>query len=165
MSETFPEDILGETPKEDLPMGPLCGRCYDEVESDEDLQEAPCNEKPERFLGQPIGMYHCPDCGAMVLAGMEHPKVCKKCIDHLQGEGKDYPSQVCFDCGELYGSVKRDLSRGAFTMWEGKCAVCENEGTVTHPRAFGHLNNEWRKHKPCDSKTSERTGQQSEGCS
>lgn len=32
----------------------------------------PCPEQPERLLGQPIGMYHCPYCGAMQMAGMPH---------------------------------------------------------------------------------------------
>ncbi len=53
----------------------MCGRCYDdEVE----LVEPTCNEKPETFHG-PIGQYHCPDCGAMVIAGLEHPTVCLPC--------------------------------------------------------------------------------------
>jgi hypothetical protein len=31
-----------------------------------------CAFKPE-FTSGPIGMFHCPDCGAMVLAGYAHP--------------------------------------------------------------------------------------------
>jgi hypothetical protein len=31
-----------------------------------------CEHKPELTEG-PIGMYHCPECGKMVLAGMPHP--------------------------------------------------------------------------------------------
>ena len=57
----------------------ICGRCYDEVE----VFPAPCEEKPEELLGCPIGQYHCPDCGAMVLAGLPHPDLCKKCIDRM----------------------------------------------------------------------------------
>jgi len=56
----------------------MCGRCYDEVE---ELLPANCAEKPERLVGVPIGMYHCPDCGAMVLAGREHPELCRLCIE------------------------------------------------------------------------------------
>jgi hypothetical protein len=40
-----------------------------------------CKEKPEDLVGQSIGMYHCPDCGVMVLAGIPHPKVCKACTN------------------------------------------------------------------------------------
>ena len=31
-----------------------------------------CEHDPRETTG-PIGMYHCPDCGEMVVAGMEHP--------------------------------------------------------------------------------------------
>lgn len=33
---------------------------------------AKCPHDPRVLAGQPIGMYHCPDCGEMVVAGMEH---------------------------------------------------------------------------------------------
>lgn len=60
-----------------LPDGPLCGRCYvDGVE----LFPANCDEKPEALLGAPLGMYHCPDCGAMVVTGLPHPPMCAQCI-------------------------------------------------------------------------------------
>ena len=55
----------------------MCGRCYDE---DVDVFPANCAEKPEALLGQPIGQYHCPDCGAMVLAGIKHPDLCQLCL-------------------------------------------------------------------------------------
>jgi hypothetical protein len=28
---------------------------------------------PQQLAGEPLGMYHCPYCGGMVIAGMEHP--------------------------------------------------------------------------------------------
>ena len=59
-------------------MKEICGRCYAEVDK---IYPANCNEKPELLLGQPLGQYHCPDCGAMVLAGVPHPWLCKQCID------------------------------------------------------------------------------------
>jgi len=55
----------------------LCGRCYDEVDK---LFAANCKEKPELLIGMPIGMYHCPNCGAMLVAGFLHPELCIKCI-------------------------------------------------------------------------------------
>lgn len=56
----------------------MCGRCYDEgVE----LFAPLCVEKPELLRDQPIGMYHCPDCGAMVVACIPHPEVCGLCRD------------------------------------------------------------------------------------
>lgn len=32
----------------------------------------PCKEHPEMLYGQPIGMYHCPVCGEMQMAGSFH---------------------------------------------------------------------------------------------
>ncbi len=32
-----------------------------------------CSYDPRPLAGQPIGMFHCPLCGEMVIAGMEHP--------------------------------------------------------------------------------------------
>lgn len=54
----------------------MCGRCYREAVQ---LVRAPCNERPEQLKGAPIGQYHCPDCGAMLLAGLPHPDVCRQC--------------------------------------------------------------------------------------
>lgn len=31
-----------------------------------------CTYDPRPLLGAPMGMFHCPECGCMVLAGMEH---------------------------------------------------------------------------------------------
>jgi hypothetical protein len=59
---------------------PMCARCMDERE----LFPALCVEKPELLEGAPIGMYHCPDCGAMVMAGMPHPALCAACIEQAQ---------------------------------------------------------------------------------
>lgn len=33
----------------------------------------PCTYDPSPLKGVPIGMFHCPECGEMVVAGMEHP--------------------------------------------------------------------------------------------
>ena len=32
-----------------------------------------CTYDPKEYANQPIGMFHCPECGEMVLAGMDHP--------------------------------------------------------------------------------------------
>lgn len=56
----------------------MCGRCYEEVE---ETFFANCNEKPEKLTDQPLGQYHCPDCGAMIITGMLHFKLCQRCID------------------------------------------------------------------------------------
>lgn len=56
----------------------ICGRCYEVLD---EVFPANCQEKPELLLGQPIGQYHCRDCGAMVIAGVPHPPLCKACLD------------------------------------------------------------------------------------
>jgi len=61
----------------------MCGRCY---EWTEELYPHNCGEDPKKLLGQPIGMYHCPDCGGMVVAGMEHPLFCKRCSERKHPE-------------------------------------------------------------------------------
>lgn len=52
-----------------------------DIELPRDDIKGPCNElgepcpwpwEPQQLKGAPIGMYHCPYCGAMVLAGMLH---------------------------------------------------------------------------------------------
>ena len=56
----------------------ICGKCYAEVD---EVYPTRCNEKPEGLIEQPLGIYHCPDCGAMVVAGLPHPYLCKECIN------------------------------------------------------------------------------------
>lgn len=33
-----------------------------------------CTYDPKEMANQPIGMFHCPLCGEMVLAGLDHPE-------------------------------------------------------------------------------------------
>jgi hypothetical protein len=55
----------------------MCGRCY---EPDLPVFPANCKEKPEDMAGN-LGMYHCPDCGAMLIAGVPHPPLCVRCLE------------------------------------------------------------------------------------
>lgn len=32
-----------------------------------------CIYDPREMSGLPIGMFHCPECGEMVIAGLPHP--------------------------------------------------------------------------------------------
>ena len=32
-----------------------------------------CTYDPRPLVGEPIGMFHCPGCGRMVVAGLPHP--------------------------------------------------------------------------------------------
>lgn len=53
----------------------LCARCGS---AEEELFPTECRHKPEHTTA-PIGMYHCPDCGTMVLAGSPHFYLCSGC--------------------------------------------------------------------------------------
>jgi hypothetical protein len=47
--------------------------------------DADCPYDPREMTGKPIGMFHCPVCGQMVIAGMEHtPR-----LDDLLGSDHD----------------------------------------------------------------------------
>ena len=70
-----------------LPTGPLCGRCYAETE----LFPANCEEKPET-KGR-LGMYHCPDCGAMIMGGIPHFPLCKLCLERKHPSYDEMPKE------------------------------------------------------------------------
>jgi hypothetical protein len=33
-----------------------------------------CSHDPRLYKGFPVGQYHCPECGEMVVAGLPHPQ-------------------------------------------------------------------------------------------
>lgn len=39
----------------------------------EEGERCPWPWDPQQMVGVPMGMYHCPYCGAMVVAGVPHP--------------------------------------------------------------------------------------------
>lgn len=55
----------------------ICPKCLET----EALYPAKCNEKPETRINEPIGMYPCLYCGTMLIAGVEHPFLCERCIN------------------------------------------------------------------------------------
>ena len=92
-------DIFGDAPQpsqEPPPLKPMCCRCLDESD---DLFPANCSEKPELLTGAPLGMYHCPDCGAMVCAGFPHGPLCQTCHD------RKHPG---FDCDHTSAADKKE---------------------------------------------------------
>jgi hypothetical protein len=82
-------DLNNSTDPDDYWKPDVCGRCYEEGPT----VVANCDEHPETLKGHPIGQYHCPDCGAMVLAGWPHPKLCQKCYDRTH-PGFDTPNAI-----------------------------------------------------------------------
>ena len=67
-----------------------------------------CDFDPRPLAGMPIGMFHCPACGEMVLAGVAHPPS----LDELL-------AGYCWEC-ECYGvckcqfTVTTDSAEGGF---------------------------------------------------
>jgi hypothetical protein len=53
-----------------------------------------CDYDPKEMAGQPIGMFHCPSCGDMVLAGVDHPD-----MDEVEKRYKEY-------CDQQYENMK-----------------------------------------------------------
>lgn len=49
-----------------------------------------CSHDPRKTVG-PIGMYHCPECGQMVVAGFAHPDYDK--LDKFMKDQKDIPPE------------------------------------------------------------------------
>lgn len=72
----------------------MCGRCLDD---DVPLYEANCHEHPEILVGQPSGMYHCPDCGTVVVAGVPHPPLCRLCLERRHPMWDEPPSPETTD--------------------------------------------------------------------
>jgi hypothetical protein len=57
----------------------------------------PCPEDPMLLAGQPIGMYHCPGCDMMVVAGMSHTS------PGATEEQKNHPLYPLDDYEDEYG--------------------------------------------------------------
>lgn len=61
-----------------------------------------CPEKPEKFAGQPIGQYHCPCCGCMVVAALAHPPCFKGyCVAADEGWHPGEKVTLDIDTGHL----------------------------------------------------------------
>ena len=65
-------------PKDPKFMCAYCGRFF---HTEEELYDSGCRE-----VDNSQGMYHCRDCGVMVLGGYPHPRVCLRCLAELSEE-------------------------------------------------------------------------------
>jgi hypothetical protein len=80
-SEIAPEDAVDIVLPRDDVIGPVTS----------EHEPCPWPWDPQQLVGVPLGQYHCPFCGEMVLAGMPH---------------LDY--RICRHCGtEVYFDLKR----------------------------------------------------------
>lgn len=50
-----------------------------------------CPYDPKPLLGQPIGMFYCPKCGCMVIAGVEHGMCLPNLCPCIRADGSDEP--------------------------------------------------------------------------
>lgn len=48
-----------------------------------------CPHDPKTLLGEPLGQYHCPDCGCMVIAGIDHGPCFGTLCPLLDANGND----------------------------------------------------------------------------
>ena len=63
-----------------------------------------CPHDPKTTKG-PIGMYHCPNCGEMVIAGCEHPEI-ELPFPDANGPDCDNPNGPCY-CGAWHTQEKK----------------------------------------------------------
>jgi hypothetical protein len=71
---------------------------------------------------------------------------CVEAILDTKCKPEDYPTWLCWPCGELYGNRQC----GVATWHTGICGICGSRVSVTEPRDFGHLKDDsWKKH--CDA--------------
>lgn len=123
---------IGELPSSLASSTGMCGRCYDEVDV---VFLANCSD-PSLLKGGPIGMYHCPDCGAMVVAGIPHPPLCSRCWrrEHHGFDSKPLHGEVR-PWSEGFSGIVDDLrgsGEGLRCLW-GKTSGdddCANDPTV-----------------------------------
>lgn len=62
----------------------------------------------------------------------------------------EYPTWICDPCGRRLGRFYIDgryvgPAKHSATYHEGQCDVCRKHASVTEPRDYGHLINNWHK--------------------
>ncbi len=55
----------------DIPIG-IVRECNEALQSAQSPLVRGCSHDPRTLAGMPIGQYHCPECGEMVIAGLAH---------------------------------------------------------------------------------------------
>lgn len=61
-----------------------------------------CPHDPIQYKGMAMGMYHCPECGDMVLAGLAHPEMDDKKIDeYFDGQYEKFKTYVKSHVGQF----------------------------------------------------------------
>lgn len=91
-----------------------------------DIMEGECDHDPRSQSGQSTGMYHCPDCGEMVVAGLPHPK--KEAPESGQGptgpspdHGPECECRLCFPVTFSDLIAAEELEEAAREEYEKSC--------------------------------------------
>lgn len=79
--------------------GQMCGRCYD---APVELYPTNCLERPELFINAPLGQYHCPECGAMIVANMPHFELCARCLSRRHPAFDPMTGERVLFCGDRH---------------------------------------------------------------
>ena len=66
-----------------------------------------CEEHPEMLIGQPLGMYHCPVCMEMVVAGVAHPTKAEIQEMHNTAQNEDVNAWRPADVQQVEARIKR----------------------------------------------------------
>jgi hypothetical protein len=74
------------------------------------MEKKKCLFDPKTYAGQPIGMFHCPECGDMVLAGMDHPD-----YDNIEESYQEYLDQK-YEALKCY--LKNQLKEATYFTFE-----------------------------------------------
>lgn len=105
---------------------------------------------PQQLKGAPLGQYHCPYCGGMQVAGVEHLDLSDTCVACLGMSDPDDPCPFCGGTGEPKHNVEpvpvEKMDAGTEPIgYRFKCS-CGREGNGTHrtpelarTAGFGHV--------------------------
>lgn len=97
---------------------PMCGRCFAD---NMPLFPAKCAEKPE--LHTNLGMYHCPECGAMLMGGLPHFDLCQLCNDRHHPNYDAFAVSLRIEVADTGYS----LARQPGTPWARVLSKLEND--------------------------------------
>lgn len=102
-----------------------------------------CDYDPRELSGQPIGMFHCPKCSEMVVAGLPHPPPDMDsdgdlCISLYCGHRREYHTPKCAFSActcEAFEEAPTAEEADAYLRGLGvikKCEVCGQDASLTN---------------------------------
>lgn len=115
-----------------------------QVEAQEKTEKMKCQFDPKIYAGQPIGMFHCPECGDMVLAGVEHPDMdeaekryaeyCDEQYEQMKLHFKSYIGESSYESFLLFIDLIPNMKGTMLDLWlradlneDYKCMRCNTD--------------------------------------